>query len=230
MSVNTASRDVLKAIGMRYVRTFPSADDPVPGTELGEVEYEMTRGMWQALREREGTARDKSFRAATRTEGNRRNPSITAVRVRLGVTVRDRLAVRAAPPAAAATGRGCLYRAAPATMAFLGVSLRSAETVQTAGFPLVMPLGFASSVFAPASSMPGWLQAFVKVNPVTVVTDATRGLMIGGPVANPLLESAAWLTPYRHQPGVERAARPRSRLAPERLRHAAANESQTPAY
>ena len=48
-------------------------------------------------------------------------------------------------------------------------------------------------VFAPASSMPGWLQAFVKVNPVTVVTDATRGLMIGGPVARPLLASAAWI-------------------------------------
>jgi ABC transporter DrrB family efflux protein len=78
-------------------------------------------------------------------------------------------------------------------MAFLGVSLRSAETVQTAGFLLVMPLGFASSVFAPASSMPGWLQAFVRVNPVTVVTDATRGLMIGGPVARPLLASAAWM-------------------------------------
>ena len=78
-------------------------------------------------------------------------------------------------------------------MAFLGVSLRSAETVQTAGFLLVMPLGFASSVFAPASSMPGWLQAFVKVNPVTVVTDAARGL-IGDPVAKPLLESATSLT------------------------------------
>jgi ABC transporter DrrB family efflux protein len=79
-------------------------------------------------------------------------------------------------------------------MAFLGVSLRSAETVQTAGFLLVMPLGFASSIFAPASTMPGWLQAFVKVNPVTVVADAARGLMVGGPVAAPLLKSAAWLT------------------------------------
>jgi ABC transporter DrrB family efflux protein len=78
-------------------------------------------------------------------------------------------------------------------MAFLGVSLRSAETVQTAGFLLVMPLGFASSVFAPAASMPGWLQAFVKVNPVTVVTDAVRGLMLGGSVAKPLLWAAIWL-------------------------------------
>jgi ABC transporter DrrB family efflux protein len=78
-------------------------------------------------------------------------------------------------------------------MAFLGVSLRSPETVQTAGFLLVMPLGFASSIFAPAATMPGWLQAFVKVNPVTVVTDATRGLTLGGPVARPMLESAIWL-------------------------------------
>lgn len=54
MSVNTASRNVLQAIGMRYVRTFASSHDPFPGTELGEVEYEMTRGMWQAIRERAG--------------------------------------------------------------------------------------------------------------------------------------------------------------------------------
>jgi len=56
MSMNTASRHVMQAIGMRYVRTFPSSADPFPGTELGEVEYEITRGMWQALREHEGAA------------------------------------------------------------------------------------------------------------------------------------------------------------------------------
>ena len=53
LAVNTASRLVMQAIGMRYVRTFPSSDAPFPGTELGEVEYEITRGMWQALREHE---------------------------------------------------------------------------------------------------------------------------------------------------------------------------------
>jgi hypothetical protein len=47
---------MMQAIGMRHVRTFPSSDDPFPGTELGEVEYEMTQGMCQALREREGAA------------------------------------------------------------------------------------------------------------------------------------------------------------------------------
>jgi RimJ/RimL family protein N-acetyltransferase len=51
MAVNSGSRGVLTAVGMRYVRTyFPSFDDPLPGTELGEVEYEMTREMWETGR------------------------------------------------------------------------------------------------------------------------------------------------------------------------------------
>ena len=34
----------------RAVRTyFPTFDDPLPGTDLGEVEYEMTRAMWERL-------------------------------------------------------------------------------------------------------------------------------------------------------------------------------------
>ncbi|MFI7576754.1 GNAT family N-acetyltransferase [Micromonospora sp. NPDC049497] len=49
MAVNTGSRRVMETIGMRYVRTFfPFWDDPLPGTELGEVEYEMTPAMWAA--------------------------------------------------------------------------------------------------------------------------------------------------------------------------------------
>lgn len=78
-------------------------------------------------------------------------------------------------------------------MAFLGVSLRSPESVQTAGFLLILPLTFASSVLVPASSMPGWLQAFVRVNPISVFAGAMRGLMLGGPVATPLLQSAVWI-------------------------------------
>ena len=38
--------------------------------------------------------------------------------------------------------------------------------------------------------MPGWLQAFVKVNPITHLVDAVRGLMLGGPVADHLLLDA----------------------------------------
>jgi ABC transporter DrrB family efflux protein len=80
-------------------------------------------------------------------------------------------------------------------MAFLGVCLRSPEAVQTAGFLLILPLTFASSVLVPATSMPGWLQAFVKVNPITIFAAAMRGLMLGGPwpVATPVLQSAVWI-------------------------------------
>jgi RimJ/RimL family protein N-acetyltransferase len=47
MAVNAGSRGVMEAIGMRYVRTFfPHWEQPLPGSELGEVEYEFTREMW----------------------------------------------------------------------------------------------------------------------------------------------------------------------------------------
>lgn len=49
MSVNTPSRGVMKSLGMRYVRTYhPAWDEPLPGADEGEVEYELTRAMWNA--------------------------------------------------------------------------------------------------------------------------------------------------------------------------------------
>lgn len=74
-------------------------------------------------------------------------------------------------------------------MAFLGVTVRGPEAVNTFGFMLILPLTFMSSTFAPVETMPGWLQAFVRVNPITFVVDATRGLMLGGAVAEPVLKS-----------------------------------------
>ena len=77
-------------------------------------------------------------------------------------------------------------------MAFNGVMSRTTESVNTWGFLIMLPLTFASTVFAPLESMPGWLQAFVRVNPITPFVDATRGLMLGGPVAGPVLQSLLW--------------------------------------
>ncbi|WP_112246112.1 GNAT family N-acetyltransferase [Kribbella monticola] len=49
MAVNAGSRGVMEAVGMRHTRTFfPTWDDPLPGADQGEVEYEMTRAMWTA--------------------------------------------------------------------------------------------------------------------------------------------------------------------------------------
>ena len=49
MVVNTRSRRVMERCGLKYVRTFhESWDDPIEGTEQGEVEYELLRRDWQA--------------------------------------------------------------------------------------------------------------------------------------------------------------------------------------
>jgi RimJ/RimL family protein N-acetyltransferase len=51
MAVNTASRATMKAIGMRYVRTFHLEwETPLPGSHLGEVEYAITRDEWLTQR------------------------------------------------------------------------------------------------------------------------------------------------------------------------------------
>ncbi len=64
--------------------------------------------------------------------------------------------------------------------AVIGLLLRDAETVQVAGFLWVFPLVFASSVFVPVQTMPGWLQAFANNQPVTQVVNAVRHLTQGG--------------------------------------------------
>jgi len=43
------------------------------------------------------------------------------------------------------------------------------------------------------ATMPGWLQAFAKANPITVVVGALRALCLGGPTARPIAEALAWI-------------------------------------
>lgn len=55
MAVNTASRRVMEKAGLKYVRTFHvHFDDPLPGTEHGEVEYELLRTDWRPSTVHEG--------------------------------------------------------------------------------------------------------------------------------------------------------------------------------
>jgi len=51
---------------------------------------------------------------------------------------------------------------------------------------VMFPLTFGSNMFVPTSSLPGWMQGWVRINPVTHLTDAIRGLLVGGPVAGPV--------------------------------------------
>ena len=75
----------------------------------------------------------------------------------------------------------------------LGLLVRDPESAGLAGlFPIII-LVFTSSTLVPVASMPGWLQAFAKVNPITVEVDALRVLCLGGATSRPLLQAVAWI-------------------------------------
>lgn len=74
----------------------------------------------------------------------------------------------------------------------VGLYVKDPETAQIAGFLPLFPLVFASSAFVPVSSMPGWLQAFANVQPVSVTVDGVRALLSGGPAGHWLWQSLVW--------------------------------------
>lgn len=82
--------------------------------------------------------------------------------------------------------------------AFIGLAVRSVEAAQSAGFIWLFPLTFASSAFVPVDSMPSWLQAFARHNPVSVLADSLRGLFHVNPALTTadtrwaLIQSVAW--------------------------------------
>ncbi len=76
--------------------------------------------------------------------------------------------------------------------ALIGLLVKTPQGVQYFGSLLYFPLTFGSNVLVPTQTMPGWLQAFVKANPMTYLTEATRGLLVGGPVAIPAIRSMLW--------------------------------------
>jgi oleandomycin transport system permease protein len=75
---------------------------------------------------------------------------------------------------------------------FIGMLVREPGAVQGFGFLLMFPLTFGSTTFVKAGTLPGWLQAWVHVNPVTHLVEATRGLMLGGAVAWPVVQTLLW--------------------------------------
>ena len=74
----------------------------------------------------------------------------------------------------------------------VGVLVREPGGVQGIAIISLFPLVFGTDMVARTASMPGWLQAWVRVNPVTQAMDACRGLLLGGPVAGPVAWTLAW--------------------------------------
>jgi ABC-2 type transport system permease protein len=77
--------------------------------------------------------------------------------------------------------------------AMIGLAVHDVESAQTAGFIWVFPLTFASTVFVPLRSMPGWLQAFARANPITNTANALRALTTGGATTRPVVYALAWI-------------------------------------
>jgi ABC transporter DrrB family efflux protein len=85
-------------------------------------------------------------------------------------------------------------------MATIGLIVKNPEAAQSAVFLPVFPLVFASSVFLPTATMPAWLQAFADHQPITIVANALRGLMLGEGALPPgqtvggeLVAALAWI-------------------------------------
>jgi len=79
----------------------------------------------------------------------------------------------------------------------VGLVMRSPNAVMNAGFMALFPVTFLSNAFVDPETLPAGLEAFVNVNPISILVNAARGLMEGSPSAGDIgivLATAAALT------------------------------------
>jgi ABC-2 type transport system permease protein len=74
----------------------------------------------------------------------------------------------------------------------IGMKMQTPETVMQVSMTVLFPLTFASNIFVDPATMPGWVQAFVDVNPITHLTTASRGLMHGDVEASAIYWVLLW--------------------------------------
>ena len=77
-------------------------------------------------------------------------------------------------------------------MVLVGVLAKDPEHVQLFGFTALFPVTFVSNVFVPLETLPPLMQSAVQANPVSLLTQASRGLLNGGPALEPALWSLVW--------------------------------------
>ena len=76
--------------------------------------------------------------------------------------------------------------------AAIAVKVRQPDMVGMLSMFWLFPLMLASTAFAPAETMPGWLQPFVEYQPISAASDAVRGLANGSPAGEDILLALAW--------------------------------------
>ncbi len=77
--------------------------------------------------------------------------------------------------------------------ASIGLFLKNPATAQVAGFVWLVPVTFVSSIFIPPFTMPHWLRVFADNQPVSVVANATRSLMMSSPDMDTIVLSIIWI-------------------------------------
>jgi ABC-2 type transport system permease protein/oleandomycin transport system permease protein len=76
--------------------------------------------------------------------------------------------------------------------AAIAAKVRQPDMVGMLSMFWLFPLMLASTAFAPADTMPGWLQPFVKYQPISVGADAVRALTNGSSAGHDILLAIAW--------------------------------------
>jgi ABC transporter DrrB family efflux protein len=108
-------------------------------------------------------------------------------------------------PWEAAAGFGLLFLFGYAMSwisAVIGLSVRSVEVAQSAGFIWLFPMTFLSNAFISTDTLPGWLQPVADWNPISSIVLALRDLWgnapeglargNGFPAEHPILVALAW--------------------------------------
>src|SRR5579863_9404171 len=76
--------------------------------------------------------------------------------------------------------------------ATIGLLVSTVEAAQSAGFIWLFPLTFASSAFVPTKSMHDWLRAFAEHQPVSLIVNAVRGLLLNQIDYATIWQALAW--------------------------------------
>jgi ABC-2 type transport system permease protein len=74
----------------------------------------------------------------------------------------------------------------------IGLRVQTPESVLQVSMTVLFPLTFASNVFVDPDTMPGWVQAFVNVNPISHLSTAARALMHGTGYTDAILWVVLW--------------------------------------
>ncbi len=77
-------------------------------------------------------------------------------------------------------------------MAWIGMTIKDTQAASTAAFVPILIMTFTGGGLVPIHTLPGWLQAFAHVQPLSVTITTVRSLTQGGPVYHTLWQSLAW--------------------------------------